>query len=90
MQSAYQVQCKLGSCLRLKNLCIDRYHKIRDEVNLIFFIEFPREEGVKFWRHKSGLMANEDLFLPDKVHYFEFGVDCPALSQLRGAVISLI
>ena len=90
MQSAYQVQCKIGSCLRLKNLCIDRYHKIRDEVNLIFFIEFPREEGVKFWRHKSGLMANADLFLPDKVHYFEFGVDCPALSQLRGAVISLI
>jgi hypothetical protein len=65
MQSAYQVQCKIGSCLRLKNLCIDRYHKIRDEVNLIFFIEFSREERVKFWRHKSGLMANEDLFLPD-------------------------
>jgi hypothetical protein len=74
----------------LKNLCIDRYHKIRDEVNLIFFIEFSREERVKFWRHKCGLMANEDLFLPDKVYYFEFGVNCPVLSQLRGAVISLI
>ena len=90
MQSAYQVQCNIGSCLRLKYLCIDRYHKIRDEVNLIFFIELSREKGVKFWRHKSGQMANEDLFLPDKVHYFEFGVNCPVLSQLRGAVISLI
>jgi hypothetical protein len=35
-------------------------------------------------------MANEDLFLPDKVYYFEFGVNYPVLSQLRGAVISLI
>jgi hypothetical protein len=63
----------------LKYLCIDRYHKITDEVNLIFFIELSREKGVKFWRHKSGQMANEDLFLPDKVYYFEFGVNYPVL-----------
>jgi len=83
------VVCEIFGRLRLRTLDIDRYHRIRDEVNLNFFIEFSREEGVKFWRHKGGLMTNEDLFLPDKVHLNLKGT-VKFYRSLRGAVISLI
>jgi len=83
------VICEIFGRLRLRTLDIDRYHIIRDEVNLTFFIEFSREEGVKFWRNKGGLMTNEDLFLPDKVHLNLKGT-VKFYRSLRGAVIFLI
>lgn len=67
----------------------DLYDRIRQQINLDFYLEFYHHPSISYWRHDYGLMSNIKLFLGDGTHLNLRGTK-KFFKSLRGALMSTL